>query len=183
MQKLSLAVIALLLSACGTHSKVIELDPETKLFPSNKQAIVVTSRPFDIDNRRSLVLVPDSIFDFEMTKNIGYFDEIIQTDDLEVLIVQNGLTDRVSSVNDAIGISKAAKHYKPFLWLRYKKKRDYSTDFWELILTDPLTLEDYFVAKTRLDYGIGVSDQNNWYPLYNALISYIRKNSKNSAYQ
>jgi hypothetical protein len=93
--------------------------------------------------------------------------------------VRNGLAEKVPSITDLIGISNAAKYYKPFLWLHAKThgaSRDMYTQF---ILTDPLTLDDLFIVETHLDFiWTGVNDQNNWYPMFNALIDYIKSNSR-----
>lgn len=66
-----------------------------------------------------------------------------------------------------------------FLWVRWDTRKEGSTEYLQLVLTDPLTLDDYFIAETVFDMvWAGVNDQNNWYPSLNALIDYIRKNSK-----
>jgi len=53
-----------------------------------------------------------------MVKNIGYFDEIIDLPELEIIIAKNDLSESVPSVNDQIGIHKTTKAYKPFLQIR-----------------------------------------------------------------
>ena len=46
-------------------------------------------------------------------------------------------------------------------------------------MTDPLTSENYFVTETLVDVAwSGLSDKNNWYPMFNALIEYIEANSE-----
>jgi len=46
-------------------------------------------------------------------------------------------------------------------------------------LTDPLDLEDYFICETLLDYEYsGVNDQNNFYPMMNSFIDYIKQHSQ-----
>lgn len=175
---MALLFIALALSGC-TSMKITELDPNTGLFPSTKEATVTLSKPLDIDKIKSLVLVHNSDFEKGQMVNIGYFDEVINTDDLEVLIVQNNLGDKVPSIKDKIGVNNAAKYYKFFLWFRYDSRGSGTQEYAQFILTDPLTLEDYFIAETHLDYlWAGVNDQNNWYPMYNSFIKYIKENSK-----
>lgn len=83
------------------------------------------------------------------------------------------------SVKDKIGINNAAKHYKPFLWFRLDSHGSGTKEYVQFLLTDPLTLEDYFITETHLDrIWSGVNDQNNWYPMYNSFIAYIKENSK-----
>lgn len=177
MKKAVIVLFVLLISACSSL-KVAKLDPKTGLFPSENKATVVTSKPLDIDQKKSLILVSDSAFAKQQIINIGYFDKVINHGELEVLIVKNDLSDKISSVHDKLGINKAAKYYKPFLWFRINTKNRDNKKYAQFILTDPLTLDDYFVTETLLDYKwTGVNDQNNWYPMFNALIEYIKKNS------
>ena len=177
MKHLAIAIIALMMSACSAL-KATKLNPETGLFPTSNQAFVVTNKPLDIDERKSLILVPDHEFDIAQVTNIGYFDKVITTEDLETEIVKNNLSDKVPSVKDKIGLNNAAKHYKPFLWFRLDTRGSGNDEYVQFILTDPLTLEDYFVTETHMDrVWTGVNDQNNWYPMYNAFIEYIREHS------
>ncbi|MEO0510879.1 MAG: hypothetical protein AAF065_13585 [Verrucomicrobiota bacterium] len=65
------------------------------------------------------------------------------------------------------------------LWIRWGGRSEGANEYMQLIITDPLTLEDIFVAETYIDYiWAGVNDQNNFYPLMNALIEYIDLNSE-----
>lgn len=49
------------------------------------------------------------------TKALGYFNEVIANEQLEVRIIQTNLGDKVASVRERIGLNNAAKHYKPFV--------------------------------------------------------------------
>src|SRR4030067_868418 len=100
-------------------------------------------------------------------------------DDLEKRIIAANLATKVPTVADRIGLSNAAKKYKPFMWLRFDTRGGGRDKYSQLVLTDPLTMEDYFITETYLDYfWTGVNDQNNWYPMFNSLVDYIKKNSK-----
>jgi len=169
----------LILSACGTYVKVVEMDSVTGYFPSDVKATVVKTVDTDLDTMKNLILVSDIDFTGEMVRNIDYFDKVINYDDLEKILVQEGLTDQISSLENKIGINKAAKAYKHFLWLRWKiRKEEDNKKYSQLILTDPITLEDIFICETYLDYvWSGISDQANFYPMMNALVDYIRANS------
>jgi len=178
MKKISLLVILLFLGACSSL-KVVELDKETGFFPSKNKATVVTNKATMLDKNKSLILVPNSEFEKNQIINIGYFDEVITHEELETLIVKNNLGDQVPSIKDRIGINNAAKYYKPFLWLRFDIRGTGNKQYAQYILTDPLTLDDIFVVETHLDYiWAGVNDQSNWYPMFNALIQYIKDNSE-----
>jgi hypothetical protein len=173
-----IVVLLLFLSGCSSM-KVVPLDQKTGRYPTSSKATVVASKPIDLDSRKGLILVPNGDFFVGEVTNMGYFTQVITIDELEKAIVQKNLSDKVPSIHDAIGISNAAKYYQPFLWLHGKTHGSGTQTFAQFILTDPLTLDDLLVVETHLDYvWSGVNDQNNWYPMFNALIDYIQSNSK-----
>lgn len=172
-------MISIVLVAGCTSLKVVEVNPNTGYFPAQKKAAVVKSVKTDLDARKALVLVANSPFEEGMVKNIGYFDEVITFQELETRIVKANLTDKIPSLRGNIEISNAAKQYKDFLWFRYNVRGSGNQRHAQFILTDPVTLDDWFITETHLDYvWAGVNDQNNWYPMMNAFIDYIRENSK-----
>jgi len=177
IRNIAVILSATWLLACSSM-KVAELD-STGHFPGNVKATVILSKPFDLDARKSLVLIPDSDFVKGEITNIHYFSEVITPEELQKAIVQHGMADKIPSITDAIGINNAAKFYKPFLWFHVKNHGTGREAYAQFILTDPLTLDDLFVAETHLDFlWSGVNDQHNWYPMFNAVIDYIKANSK-----
>jgi len=166
--------------ACGcTSMKVVPVDSTTGYFPARAKATVVSSKSIDLDQHKQLILVPNNDFLSGELKNIGYFDEVMTFDDMQKAIIQANLGEQIPSMAEMIGINNAAKRYKPFLWFHVKPRGQGTDQHIQFILTDATTLEDLLVAETTLDYmWSGVNDQNNWYPMMNALIDYIRANSK-----
>ena len=178
MYKFITAIFMVFLAGC-TNMKVVEPDPQTGLFPATKTATITKNVEIDLDNKKSLILVPNGDFTGNMVRNIGFFDEVINFEDLEKIIIRENLTDAVPGVGDRIGLNKAAKSYKPFLWLRWDSRKDGIKEYSQLVLTDALTMEDYFVAETYMDYAwAGVNDQNNHYPMFNALVKYLKQHSE-----
>jgi len=174
---LVLTLSLLFISAC-TSMKVAQLDSATGRFPSSTEATVVKSVKVDLDTMNELLLLPDNDFVKGQIGNINYFKETITLDDLETLIIQNNLTDQVPSVREKIGINKAHKAYKPFLWLRFDTRTENGKEYGQFIITKPDTLEDIFIVEKHFDYvWAGVNDQNTWYPLFNAIVDYIDENS------
>lgn len=166
------------LAGC-TSMKVVELDPTTKRFPTNTKATIVSSVDTELDDMKSLLLLPDNNFVKGQIGNIGYFDQTMTIDSLETLIIQNNLQDKVPSVRDKIGINKAYKEYKPFLWLRFDTRQEGNKTYGQFILTKPDSLKDILVVEKHFDYvWAGVNDSNTWYPMFNAIVDYIDKNSK-----
>jgi hypothetical protein len=165
------------LCAC-TSQKVVELDA-AGYYPGRTKATVVLSKPFDLDSRRDLMVVPTNDFLRGELTNIHYFKEVMTFEELQKVIIKSGLTDKVPTLSDLIGINSAAKYYKPFLYFHVKSHGTGAFIYTQFIVTDALTLDDLFIAETHLDFlWTGVNDQNNWYPMFNAFIDYIRANSK-----
>lgn len=176
-KSVAIAVFLFAVSACSTM-KVAEVDPNTGYLPGQKKATVVSSTPIDLDAHKSLIVVANSEFLTGQVRNLNYFDEVITVEELEKRIVAADLTDKVPSLRDRIGLNNAAKHYKPFLWLRFNV-RGTDAKYAQFILTDPISADDYFITETKMDYvWSGVNDQNNWYPMFNSLIDYIKQNSR-----
>ena len=171
-------ILVVFLVGCGTTAFQVTERDESGYFPALGEAEVIKRIAVDLDKHRELVVIGDSDFFDGQLESIGYFKEIMRIPELEVAIVREGLSDRVQSVQDRIGLNNAAKHYKPFLWLRADTRRDGRKHYGQLILTDATSLEDIFIVETYYDtIWTGVSDQQNFYPMFNALIDYIDENS------
>jgi hypothetical protein len=174
----ALAALMVVVSGC-TSMKVAPVDPNTGYFPSQKKGAVVVNKPMDLDANKDLIVVANSEFLTGQLRNINYFGEVITIEELQKRIIAAGLTDKVPTIQDRIGLSNAAKYYKPFLWLRFNVRGEQPSQYAQFILTGPATSEDYFLTETKLDYlWTGVNDQHNWYPMFNSLIDYIKQNSK-----
>lgn len=169
--------MVLSLAACSSL-QVAERDPTTGYFPGDRTATVVKSIETDLDERRQLIVIGRSDFLEGQLANIGFFEEVLTVPELETRIVQEGLSDQVPSVSDKIGLSNAARHYQPFLWLHVDRRSEGNRNYAQFILTDAVTMEDYFITETYLDtVWAGVSDRSNWYPMFNSLVDYLDENS------
>ena len=180
MLRILLLIFVVPLAACTTL-EVTEVDPDTGLLPSmsGSEASVVVNKPFDIDSRKSLAVATGADFVTGQLKELGFFDEVIDREGLEKAIVAANLTDDIPSVQDRIGLNRAAKFYKPFMWVHFEVRSEGRTDYLQIVLTDPITMEDLFVAERVMDFAwAGVNDQNTFYPVFNALIDYLKDNSE-----
>jgi hypothetical protein len=178
LRPLSVAILCTCLFGC-TSLKVAPVDQKTGHLPANAKASVVASEPVDLDTRKALVLVPNDDFTKGELASIGYFTQIMTHEELETAIIQGGLSEKVPTLQDKIGINNAARYYKPFIWLHYSRHGSGTSRYVQLILTDATTMQNLWVAEMHLDYmWTGVNDQYTWYPLFNGLIDYIQANSK-----
>lgn len=173
------ALLSVALAGCSV-GVAVKPDPNTGYIVSNggnaKKANVTVSKAADVAAYKDLVLVTAGDFAEDQTRNLAFFSEVIDIEELQKRIVAANLQDKVPTVNDRIGLSNAARHYRKFLWLRYDTDKRGSKIFGRLIVTDPVTLDDLFVAERELDYvWAGVNDQNTFYPMFNSLIDWLRQ--------
>ena len=179
MKKVVFLIIIIIVFGVGcTRMKIAQVDPKTGYFPSSSKATTIKAEKVDLDSMNALILVPNNEFLKGQIINLSYFTEVISFDDLETLIIKNNLQDQIPSIKGKIGLNKAYKLYKPFLWFRFDSRGSGREKYAQFILTNPDTLEDIFIAEQHLDYvWAGVNDQTTWYPLFNSLIDYIKDNS------
>lgn len=180
MRCASAGVLAAAMAGC-TVGVAVKPDPKTGYLVSKsaepRKADVAVSKKVDFAAYHSIVLVTAGDFAEEQTRSLGAFDEVIDIEELQKRIVAANLQDKVPSISDRLGLNNAARHYKPFLWLRYDTDKRGQKLYGRLIVTDPLSLDDVFVAERELDYlWKGVNDQNTFYPMFNSLIDWLKQN-------
>lgn len=162
--------------------KVAEVDQKTGTLQSERgevtKASVITSKPATLKKFNNIAFISNGgEYGVNQLKATKLFETVLSFDDLQKLIVANNLQDKVSTINEPIGLSRLAKSYKPFLWVNFKRATHENKQYMQLIATDPESLEDLFVAEVYLDFmWAGVKDQNSRYPLFNALIEWARAN-------
>lgn len=174
--------VTVLLTACGTQMKVAPVDPTTGLLKSDTVAIdkatVVTAKSTSLARFGRLAFTTGGgDFGVNQLKATGLFDQVLNFDEMQRLIVANGLQDKVSSISEPVGLSRLAMAYKPFLWVNLKRINKGRDQYFQIYAIDPATLEDLFLAEIKLDpFWKGVNDQNARYPLFNAFIAWARMN-------
>jgi hypothetical protein len=189
VKKIFLIIVLLVNTACVQHV-VDKPAPQTGLFPTPKQATVITNKQTDIDSFKEFILVTvgtdmtlhesSYAFNKQATDEIGFFDEVMDYDDLEIFLIQQDLSDKIPKLQGKIPLNNLAKYYKPFLWLRAETRLGEQRELYvRLILTNTVTFEDYFITETPADdIWVGVTPEKNWYPMMNSFIQYIAENSK-----
>lgn len=159
--------------------KVTELNAKTGRFPTRKNATVVKSTACELDKYKSLLLLPDNDFVRGQIANIHFFEETLRIEQVEALLNHQETPDPLGCSLDRQGIQAASQVYRPFLWLQFTTRQQGATVFGRFELIRPDDLTELFAVETQFDYeGEGVSDQNTWYPMFNALVDYIDQNSK-----
>jgi len=170
----------LILTTLAVHScTVMKVSDKTDngFFQATKTADILVNKPFNLDDNKSLLVVPNNTFMKGMAEKIGYFDEVITFDDLEKDIIKDNKQDEVGTLTGKIGINNAYRKYKKFLYLKFDDNKEKSKRI-QLKLVNPENFDEIFVGDTLYDeVWTGVNDQNTFNPLFNALITYIKSNS------
>jgi hypothetical protein len=182
MKRTLAILICSFLAACGTQMKVAAVDEKTGLLKSDigsiSKATVVTAKTMSLAPFKGLAFISGGgDFGVNQLKAVKYFDQVVNYDELQKLVIANNLQDKVPSLSEPIGLNKLYRAYKPFLWVNFKRVQKDNKPYLQLIATNPDTLEDVFVSEVHLDFvWAGVNDQNSHYPLFNALIEWMNKN-------
>ncbi|ARV16795.1 hypothetical protein BTO07_01840 [Polaribacter sp. SA4-12] len=161
---------------------------ENGFFKAKKQSKTIESIGFDLDKNKSLLVVNGQAFvngnDYprEMINNIGYFENVLTLQDFKKEIVKNNKQDEIGSISDDLGLNRAYKKHRPFLYVYFKiregKRKFPAVRYLQIIMLNPDNLEEIFIAETFMDnYLTGVGAENTYNPLFNELIKYIRLNS------
>lgn len=182
MKNIIIATLLLCLSACGgTQFTVVKPDPKTGYFSESAAislgtADIVESKPRQFEKYQELLVVTAGDFFREEMQLTGYFDRVIDFQELQRIIIKEGLDDEIPQIDGLIGMKKVSDHIGPFLWLRGDQRYEGNDKYVQLILTDPLTAEDVLIAEVVIDIWVGVFDNNTWYPLLNAVVNWIQAN-------
>ncbi|WP_194757353.1 hypothetical protein [Aliidiomarina indica] len=173
LKKILVPITLILLIAGCTNMKAVPLGADG-YFPTNSTAVVIKAEPVNLAEFGYRVLVPEGGFTQRMTHNMDIFKEIFTISDLEHEIIKKDMTETIPSIREMIGINRAAKELKPFVWLQWSYRVDRRNEFLILKLVDAVTMEDIFIAETMINQFNGVSDQANRYPQFNALMDHLR---------
>jgi hypothetical protein len=188
MNKIILVAICLALSACGTTLKATKPDEngyfktETKISKEN----ILVSKDIDLSKYKQMMYVQvtednEQVEEFfkSSIENANVFDRVVVKSDMEQLILNKGLTDKVTSVSDLIGLHHAQKHLGDFLVGKLLVKWEGGYNFnGDLQVIDPEDGQVLFhVTHTAFNWD-GL-DQPLFYPLLNAFIDWTKEQQRN----
>jgi hypothetical protein len=182
-----LALLAMVLTGCGSTLKVTKPDANgyykttAKIKPEN----ILVAEKVDMQQYRPMFFAKideknakyQDFFSASI-KNTGYFDKVVTKQDLEQIILAKGLTDKVTSVSDMIGLHHARKNLGPFLVgeLTTEWKGGYNFEA-DLKVVDPEDGKVVFQVKNTAFNWDGL-DQPLFLPMFNAFIDWAKSNSK-----
>jgi hypothetical protein len=177
---LALVVACALLAGCATTFKSAAPDAAghfpttTKLTPKE----VVTVTPFDPAFAKMLYVKTDTksekynTFFVDSLKQATRYDKVVDKDQLQSMIIQMNIGDRVQNVSDLVGLNNLSKEIGPFLLIEpYAEWKGGYNFAGELKATDPRTGQVvFYVKKTAFNWS-GL-DQPLFFPLLNAFVDW-----------
>lgn len=180
---LAVALPVLFLSACA-DVKPKPINPSTGLFPTGTVLdgdAVQVNTPFDPKFKRLVYIkVPeDKPKDFSQfyateLRNSKLFDQVAEKSDLEAIVLQKELTEKVPSVSDLVGLHKLAQSIGPFLivepYFEWKGGYNYMG---QLKAIDPETGKTVLQLQQKAFNWAGL-DSPLVYPLLNGFLQWAR---------
>ena len=108
---------------------------------------------------------------------MNFFKEVMTMADLQKDIIAKGLSDKIPSISDRIGLHNAYIHYKPFVILNISSEDLMTQGFHtRLSLFDPMRSDIIFKDDVRLNLmWEGYSDKKVLYPLLNSLVDFLNE--------
>lgn len=179
---LAVLTLVVLVSGCGSTLKVTKLD-DSGYFPTSKtitQNNVKAQEPFDAKYCSLLYVKTDernveyNQFFLQSFVNMNVFEVVLDKDGLENLVIEKGLTDKVTSVLDKIGLHNLQKQIGGVLVVEpyavYEGVYNYSA---ELKAIDPETGKVVFHVTNKAFNWAGL-DKPLFYPLFNAFLDWTQ---------
>jgi hypothetical protein len=113
-------------------------------------------------------------FYLETFKNMKVFDQVMNKADMENLVIEKKLTDKISSVSDKIGLHSLGKEIGAFLvvepYVEWKGGYDFIAN---LKAYDSENGKDVLVLENKAFNWAGL-DKPLFYPLFNAFLEWVR---------
>ena len=177
--KFLLLLLSIIITSCTTITSIGEVTSikSNGYFTAERTAKVLISKNINLDQYKSLLIIPNSLFMRGMSNNILYFDTILSVEEFEREIILANKQDEVGSLVGQLGRNSAYRKFKQFLWLEFDvdEKRE---KYLQLKLIHPETLEELLKSEVYIGSNMtGRDDKFVFNPLFNTLVTYIRTNS------
>ena len=188
--KLAGFLMLTLITACvsrGPSFVVVKVDRQTGFLALNNgqqgklEPIIEKSQKFELTDFKEFVFVTGSNMASknylrDQLAELKVFDQIMDYEGLEKIVVANKLQDEIPSLKNKLSINKLYTSYKPFLWIHLGYEKQGNDAFMILDVTDPRDMDVKFKVKVPL-HKVESSDANVRYPLINALIGWLKENN------
>jgi hypothetical protein len=175
MKKALIFIEFLLFLSCGfQYQSGTNLSPKTNHFNAPKKEVRITTEISVDSNDLKSLLVVQYDKDLEIANNLNFFDEVMTRDQFEDAIIKSGYADEIKSIRDNKGLHIAATLFRSFVVLNHYYGERSSIEGFRLY--DPKT--ESIIFENEMNIGVlsmPVGDQRRYFPLYNSLLDYLRK--------
>jgi hypothetical protein len=182
------SALAFVLFSCSSTLKVNAPDPKTGYLPTDSKvdkSEVLVDKPIDLSKYNNFLYIRKSKVNMDKyetyiigdLKNIGGFDKFYTETELEQYVIQNHLTDKVTSISDNIGLNNLQKQVGNFLVCETTAQNlggyNYLFDF---KITNPANAEVLLEIKHK-GFNFSGLDRPLFNPVFNYYIEWMTRNS------
>lgn len=182
-----LIAMSVLTISCSPTLKVKQLDPKSGKLPTETvlmQNEILIKKNTNLKEYNQFLFIRKSgvnmekyeTYILETLKNIGGFQKYYKQTELEQYIIQNNLTDKVTSISDNIGLLNLSKNIGKFLIcesnVEYKGGYDFS---FEYKIINPTNAEILLHIKHNA-FNWGGLDRPLFNPVFNEYIDWVKAN-------
>ena len=179
--------LSLLLFSCSPTLKVKELNAKTGKLPTETVLVpteILADKKINLKEYNQFLFVKKSglnmekyeTYILETLKNIGGFQQYYTQSELEKLVIQKNLTDKVTSISDNIGLLNLSKNVGKFLIcesnVEYKGGYDFTFHY---KVINPENAEILLHVKHNA-FNWGGLDRPLFNPVFNKYIDWIKSN-------
>ena len=177
-------MLVLALTGCSTTLKPRSLDSSTGQFPTSTKLsadAVKVNKPFAEKHKALAYVKTDESkakqyndFFVESLRNMGTFGKVLTKQELEALVLERKLTDRVSNISDLIGLNQLGKQMGPFLVVEpYVEWKGGYNFFAHLKAIDPDSGETVLLLEQNAFNWSGLDDPL-FFPLMNGFLEWTQ---------
>jgi len=175
--------------SCSPTLKIKPLNEKTGKLPTDTRLTkneIDADKPIDINKYKQFLFISGSRtssgrygdYIVETLKEIGGFEKYYTQPELEQFVIQNNLTDKVTSISDRIGLLKLQQQVGNFLLcetrLEYLGAYEYSFDF---KIIDPSNSEILLEIRHKAFNWSGL-DRPLFNPVFNYYIDWLKGETK-----
>lgn len=174
-----LKIFPVILFTCFNSTLTAQLTDTSKLFPTEGRKQVSISKKVNVnaDTLKRLLVIPNSNIWGIWAKQMNYFNEVMTIADFQKNIIAKGLTNKVPSISDRIGLYKAYIHYRPYVLLSQTIKHVGRKKFEvRLNLYDPVRAD--LIFQNVIHFNLlweEYTDLKALFPLFNSLVGYLNE--------
>lgn len=174
-----LKIFTIIFFTCVNSTLSAQSTDTSKLFPTqgHKQVSILKKVNVNADTLKMLLVVPNSNIWGIWGKQMNYFNEVMTIADFQKNIIAKGLTDKIPSISDRIGLYKAYIHYRPYVLLSETIKHVGGKKFEVgLNLYDPVRAD--LIFQNVIHFNLlweEYTDLKALFPLFNSLVGYLNE--------